>query len=212
MTRYRRSGFTLVEMLVVIVIIAILAGLLTTTVISSLRTAKMKNTRTKMIAIEASLDTYKLDFGDFPPTTLEGFGKTKSSLNRKNNGAEALVACLASKRKGGAPYYQPSDESGAYANTDDDTASANFTGWYFGDTKLREYADDWGNPVVYIHHRNYQRPTVMMQEVQLANGKSAMWQPEKLQETKAFPNARKFIMISAGPDGIMGTADDVKNY
>ena len=33
-----------------------------------------------------------------------------------------------------------------------------------------------------------------------------------LGETKTFPNPFTFVIASAGPDGVMGTADDVKNY
>lgn len=64
--RVRRS-FTLVEMLVVIVIIGILAGLITGAALVVQRRAKNAVMKAEIAEIETALVAYKEKFGDFPP-------------------------------------------------------------------------------------------------------------------------------------------------
>ena len=75
--------------------------------------------------------------------------------NDLNNGVEALVACLASERRGGK--LLATDEE-RYSNVDDDGVSGNVTGWFFGDNKLRELTDNFGNVILYLHHRDFAKP------------------------------------------------------
>ena len=70
-TRVLRSqGFTLVEMMVVIVIIGILAGVLITQLSGRADRAKVEATRALITQISAQLDLFKLDFNKYP-TRLE---------------------------------------------------------------------------------------------------------------------------------------------
>ena len=65
------SGFTLVELLVVLAILGLLAGLVGPRVLGLLGGAKSKTAGVQIADIEKALEIYKLDVGRFP-TTEEG--------------------------------------------------------------------------------------------------------------------------------------------
>ncbi|HVV62975.1 MAG TPA: type II secretion system major pseudopilin GspG [Pseudolabrys sp.] len=76
-TDYRRlmlagsSGFTLIEMLVVLVIIGLIMGLVGPRVLNYLTEARVKAAKLQIEALSSSLDLYYLDTGRYP-TTSEG--------------------------------------------------------------------------------------------------------------------------------------------
>ena len=63
----RGAGFTLVEILVVIVIIGMLAGISTTVLISARNSARGAVVATQMAQLSMALDEYKNQFGEYPP-------------------------------------------------------------------------------------------------------------------------------------------------
>jgi prepilin-type N-terminal cleavage/methylation domain-containing protein len=63
----RKKGFTLVEMLVVIVIIGILAGLLTGAVIMARTSARIGVVRSEIGQLELAVQMYKDKYGEYPP-------------------------------------------------------------------------------------------------------------------------------------------------
>ncbi len=65
------NGFTLVEILVVLVILGLLAGLISTAAVSYLSKAKADISRIQLENISTSLDLFRLDMGRYP-TTEEG--------------------------------------------------------------------------------------------------------------------------------------------
>lgn len=72
------GGFTLVELLVVLAILTLLAGLVGPRVLGQLGGAKSKSAVVQIADIEKALEIYKLDVGRFPSTD-EGL----DSLNTK---------------------------------------------------------------------------------------------------------------------------------
>ena len=67
----KRSAFTLVELLVVIVIIALLSSLVAPKFFGKLDDAKVKTAYTQMQMLSTALDAFRLDVGRYP-TTEEG--------------------------------------------------------------------------------------------------------------------------------------------
>jgi general secretion pathway protein G len=69
--RYKRRGFTLVEILVVVVILGMLAALIVPNVVGQAEEAKRKAAAVQIREIEQALDIYRLHNG-FYPTTEQG--------------------------------------------------------------------------------------------------------------------------------------------
>jgi general secretion pathway protein G len=69
--RASRAGFTLIEMLVVLVIIGLIMGLVGPRVLSYLADARTRATRLQIESFSNALDLYYLDVGRYP-TTQEG--------------------------------------------------------------------------------------------------------------------------------------------
>src|SRR5471032_1904017 len=69
--RGRRPGFTLIEILVVIVVIAILATLVAPNVFQHVGAAKSATARSQIEMLSAALDAYRLDNGKYP-TSQQG--------------------------------------------------------------------------------------------------------------------------------------------
>ena len=67
-----RSAFTLVEMLVVITIIGILASLGTVAVFEALKAAKRARIKVEITNLNNAIESYKLQFGDYPPSYFNG--------------------------------------------------------------------------------------------------------------------------------------------
>lgn len=60
------SGFTLVELLIVIVIIGLLGSLVAPEMFSKIGSSKQSTAKAQMQMFETALDTYYLDVGDYP--------------------------------------------------------------------------------------------------------------------------------------------------
>ena len=64
--KHKERGFTLVEIMVVVVIIGLLAGLVGPKIFGRLEQAKRRTAETQMHQFKATLATYRLDVGHFP--------------------------------------------------------------------------------------------------------------------------------------------------
>jgi len=85
----RAAGFTLLELLVVVVIIGLLAGFVGPRYFAQLGKSEVKVARAQIDALEKALDHYRLDTGRYPSTEL---------------GLAALVARPANEPKWQGPY------------------------------------------------------------------------------------------------------------
>ena len=67
----KNTGFTMIELLIVIVILGLLASLVAPKFFSQLGTAERGIASAQMNAFETALDTYRLDMGSYPSTLEE---------------------------------------------------------------------------------------------------------------------------------------------
>ena len=199
------SGFTLIELLIVICIIGILVALTTVGIVKAMDSARASSTQTALDSISGALAQYAQRWGDYPPTTIDDLGAR--APNDLNNGVETLVACLSSDLRGGI-LFKNEDH---LVNVDGDSAGKNVTHWYFGDNQLREWVDEYGNVLIYMHHKDFARPKTSMKKYRFAaDTEEFTVEPEKNPATKTFSNPDKFQLRSVGKDGKPGTADDIR--
>jgi len=64
----KAKGFTLIEVMVVVVILGILAALIVPKIMSRPEQARMVKVKQDILAIQSALDLYKLDNGTYPST------------------------------------------------------------------------------------------------------------------------------------------------
>jgi general secretion pathway protein G len=84
MSRAAQRGFTLLELLVVMVIIGLLAGYVGPRYFSQIGKSEVKAARAQIDALEKALDQFRLDNGRYP-TTEEGL---KSLVERPSTAAK----------------------------------------------------------------------------------------------------------------------------
>lgn len=65
------SGFTLIELMIVLVILGLLASLVAPQMFSKVSSTKIKTAKAQMQMFQTALDTYRLDVGDYPNNLQE---------------------------------------------------------------------------------------------------------------------------------------------
>ena len=196
----RTRAFTLVELLVVIAVIAILAGISIPVLGSVKRRQKAKATKVLIENLKLKLEQYCADFGDYPPSNPKLVGLPSNGVN---DGIECLVRCLSTRKKNG-PYYEfPEDQ---LKNTDHDSlVSGNPTDSYMTTRELFELVDAFGNPLIYIHNADYDTG----HKVQLGDeGDVVPVKGCKSSKTGQFHSVRSFQLWSLGANGKNDEGDD----
>jgi len=107
-------GFTLIEIMIVVIIIGLLAALVAPKLFGKLTMAKQKSTKAQIELFGAALDAFRLDTGRYP-TTEEGL----KALREKPSGAENWDGPYLPKEipldPWGKPYvYKSPGEHGEY--------------------------------------------------------------------------------------------------
>lgn len=228
--RRRQAAFTLIELLVVIAIIAILAGMLMPALQIARRKAQETSTLSQIHQYEICAQQFASDYGDYPPSTwdeaIELFGYdpdddgnldsiiwseyTPHNPTDYNEGIEVFLACLATRN--GGPYLEV--DAAQIGNTDGDMDNgdttngyniADATNWYFGSKDIFELVDYWGNPLVYVHNRDYYSASADTPYVS-AQGAVKYCYPRSAAGTATgnYPNLTGFQLYSWGVDGEPG--------
>jgi len=65
---HRKNGFTLIEVMVVVVILGILAAMIVPNIMSRPEQARIVKAKQDILAIQSALDLYKLDNNTYPST------------------------------------------------------------------------------------------------------------------------------------------------
>lgn len=66
----RRSAFTLTEILVVIAIVAVLAGIVAAAVVNAMRASRRSRIQLEIHSLASALETFRQDFGAYPPNGI----------------------------------------------------------------------------------------------------------------------------------------------
>ena len=90
---HQQTGFTLLELLVVLGIIAMLAGIVGPQVMKHMGESKTKAAKVQIEDLSATIDMYKLDVGTYPTT---------------NEGLNALIESPNTAKRWNGPYLQKS--------------------------------------------------------------------------------------------------------
>lgn len=79
-TRKQAAGFSLIELLVVVAIIAVLAGLILQTAGFVQNKAARSRAEAEVAALSAALESYKADYGDYPLSSTAGYANSATLL------------------------------------------------------------------------------------------------------------------------------------
>lgn len=113
----RQRGFTLIEIMVVVVIIGLLAAVVTTQLMGNVDKTRVEKAKQDIYALEAALDLYKLDNLNYP-TTEQGLQalKTKpADPSLTNYNERGYVKRLSKDPWGGEYIYEyPGTRGGEY--------------------------------------------------------------------------------------------------
>jgi len=193
----KQAGFTLVEILAVLLILSILMGFLVVSLFNVKDSSNEQLTRARISTIAAAIGTYEGATGDYPPSSLDdGLAGSGSELNQ---GIEALVLTL---------WAQPHDGAGLsddlLENTDGDTSKGE---------QLFELVDMWDNPLAYFHRSDFgEQHAYLTFDNETGEELETLVEARKHPKTGRWANRRSFQLISAGSDGVFGTLDDLANF
>lgn len=110
----RQSGFTLLELLVVVAIIGVLAGYVGPRYFSQIGKSEVNAARGQIDAFEKALDQYRLDTGGYPNAEL-GLGALLARPNNEPKWAGPYLKKALPPDPWGRPYIYRPTESGGFS-------------------------------------------------------------------------------------------------
>lgn len=113
-TLHRRRGFTLLELLVVMVIIGLLAGYVGPKFFAQIGKSEVKAARAQIDGLQKALDQYRLDAGHYP-STEQGLGALVTRPSDEPRWAGPYLAKALPRDPWGHDYqYRAPGEHGEY--------------------------------------------------------------------------------------------------
>lgn len=210
MRRVQR-GFTLIEVLVVVSILGVLAGLISVLITQAGKRKLKFETEQTITLVRTAIDRYKTDFHRLPPETMAGFAGTQwaglsVSGNTTNECNECLLVALRHPDLSTPLDQLPSGDP--YGNRDNDIWNKVPMGSDVVDAK--EILDAYGTPIVYITKNHYDDPV----QITLMDGTPVEVRAVK-RPSGAYYNPDSFQLISLGPNYQQDPdekVDDIENF
>ena len=137
-SRRRRSGFTLIEVMLVLVILVILAGLAVTAIGPMRRRAQINAAKTQVGLVATALDNFDLLTGNYPATDQGLEALINPPTNLPN--ADPMDWPMLKKPVGVDPWDNPYQYESPGKNN-----PSSYDIWSFGPDKIDGTADDIGN-------------------------------------------------------------------
>ena len=199
-------GFTLIEILAVLAVLTLLMSISVLVFKGGDDKARRADTMARFGSLESLIATFLHEHGDYPP---DRFRRLKTKIKAGNDVNEGIEACLA------ALYSKDHPTGGTIndeylGNTDGDSTTTDFH--RYGSNQLVELLDGWGNPVVYLHNSSYEDGAAVVRMGDAAHVQDAFVEARRSTVTGVWAKPDKYQLISAGPDSVFGTDDDVTNF
>lgn len=199
------AGFTLIEILAVMMILAILGVFLLRSGAGAVQAVEIRQTETFLQEIGGLVDDYNNEFGAYPPSTFAGDLEHKPS--KTNEGIESLVITL---WRDGAEWQAREIGEDNLENIDGDSTRKSVT--TFSSASAFEIVDVWGNPIAYIHRRDYGKEFTYLTLDPEGNDVESRVKGLVSEKTGDPYRKMSYQLLSAGPDGEFGTYDDLANF
>lgn len=153
-----RQAFTLVEMLVVIAIIAILAGMILPAVTNMKRKAKIQVAKKDLVDLVAAVHAYEADYSRFPTAAKAGESDKTFGLNGPDFNAEVISILRATDIKG--KNYNVDNVRNPKRQNYLNSVKPALDPQSPGIDSQGIYRDPWGTPYVLSFDMNYSQRVV----------------------------------------------------
>ncbi len=197
----RASGFTLIEILVVIGILSLLAVALIPNLVGAGEQARRTETHVRMQTLKTAIDSYERRHGYFPPDNfIDPEGKVKATPDSINAGIESLVIFL-HQEAGGTTLV---DHEDWLTNADGDDNAVEIP--LLERRAKVEVLDAWGVPFAYFCAGSGGFEAVQRIRDEFGEQEVRAWRNPN---SSGYLGSRKYQIVSAGPDNLFNTDDDL---
>ena len=238
--RSLRSGFTLVELLVVILIIGLLAALVVPAVMRAQASARNARIKAEIDMLHMAIMNYKNEYGSFPPCSDDlsaATGLATKHLQRLFPRCSSAYNELTTTMSGKSPaQINPTNSLAFWLAGYTDTPTLPLTSgsrkklFDFDTSRLNSSTGAYwptgksGSPYIYIDSGNYFTYPYVTSGLSLVCAQRVPTSPPSASDASAFAtasggatsppfaNADTFQILCAGSDETFGTDDDLSNF